>query len=1088
MGKYFAIFIFCFVSSLVQAQDLRITSYQVEQGLPNPLTKASCQDDLGFMWIASDLGLVSFDGKSFILYKDALPSIYIKAFFKRKNGDFLVIHDMGVSQIVHTLDTLYFNHVFGGSRVYSDTTLFYPKGAYEDSKERLWISEYKSVSLLVNGKLKRYVFDDKARSISFNRSFRFAEDRYGTFWVFSQQGFIFYYDEPSDTFIEVENVSFDLSSVNDVLVTPNKDIWLATTFGVQQFEVNKHKHVLGITEITDLQNVSCLAKDELGNFFLGTWYKGLYRGSLKDGKLDTNPIPEVNQKVINDIFVNHENETWSSSDEGLVLLQPSFFNKLSIESDRAFILSLTYADNGKVYATNGGLVIEIDNKGDGFQARTLYDLEDSETIQSVIGKDGAVYFSTNKENVFWLKDGKINKVSTPVKGGLFYMMPDRKGNIWICQYEKAAVIKLTPEKEMVYYGPEKGIEAPVMVIKESQDGEMYVGGRGEAHYLYRYDEGTDSFKNISPALHLKTNDFTLDDIALGKNGVIWMATNNGLFRYQDNQLQKIEAGLLKECKIVKALAINKAGNLWIGTDIGLFKYDGSKVFLFEDFNGLPAKPIGYRCLQIDREERVWAGTASGVGYANDALKPLKKTAKPIFLALKVGGEKVKSDDKVFVNKTYLEAKFVSTTYPSNKLIYQYRLKGLNDEWIDLGDKQDVLVPQIPYGNFTFEVRALQQGEFGWSESLTFDFLVEPAWYLTEWAWGVYFMLLIGFVILVVKLNTARLVIEKKRLEMVVAERTAQIVQQKEEIETQRDNLIFLNEEILNQKEEIESQRDKLVLLNEDLSEKKNKLEEKSLQLEKKSHELEIAFDEINQQKQELEKLNATKNKFFSIVAHDLKGPINSFSSFADLLANHTDSMTMEEIKRVAIELGKAVKNTSNLTENLLTWARAQMEKLSHKPENLLISQIIEENEVLLKSSAQNKNIRLITDSESDTRVFADKDQLTFVIRNLISNAIKFTKPGGEVRVTIKVTGVQAEVSVIDTGVGMEEGVAQKIFDIGTKHSTLGTSGEKGTGLGLLLCKEFVERNGGGIWVESKVGQGTKFSFSLGLALKEEVKV
>jgi signal transduction histidine kinase/ligand-binding sensor domain-containing protein len=1079
MQKLWVTLIIIFCSTIIRAQDLRITTYQVEQGLPNPLTKAIGQDDLGFIWIATDLGLVRFDGKQFTLFSDALPTIYIKSFYKAKNGDFMVIHDMGLTKITHTTDTLFFTNLINGSRDLTDSTLLYPKIAHEDSKGRFWISQYKNVTLYNDGQIKHYYLDDHVSSISFNRSFQFAEDKFGTFWLFSQQGFILYFDEEEDTFVEVKNLPFELGSINDALVTPEGEVWLATTYGVQQLITTSEKEILGVKEISDLQNISCFAVDQSQEYYLGTWYKGLYRGKLKNGKLDLKPVTGLNQKVINCIFVNNQNEIWSSADEGISLLQKTFFTKLSINSDRTFMLSMFCAKNGNIYTTNGGIVIEITKQNEGYQAKHLYDIEESETIQNVVFSNNTIYYSTNKENIYWIDvKGKKGGIKVPSKGGLFYMTADRNGNIWICQGEKAALIKLTPEKKLVYYEKEEGIEGHMLVVRENERGELYAGGRGENSYLYKYDEQTDSFKNISLPVPVPTKDYSVDDIAFDKNGALWLASNNGLFKFAFGAIKKVDHGKIKGINVIKAIAVNKIGYVWIGTDFGLFQYDGNEFTLYEDFNGLPAKPIGYRCLTIDPNNGIWVGTVGGVGYTFDGLLPLKKTITPIFLSLEMNGQKIKPTQNIFINSSYLEAKFVSTTYPSNKLNYQYKLEGYHQDWIELGDKSDILIPNIPFGSFTLRVRASQQGEYTFSDHLTYNFKIVPAWYITKWAFMAYFVLLVIIIIGIVKLNTARLLKEKEKLEQIVRERTLQISQQKEEIESQRDNLIELNAEIVSQKEEIEAQRDNLIVLNQEISDQKNKVEEKSMQLE-------TAFNEITHQKQELEKLNATKNRFFSIVAHDLKGPINSLASFSDLLANYADAMTPEEIKKVAIDLSKAVKNTSNLTENLLTWARSQMEKLTHKPQAVSVMQIMEENKTVLANTAETKNITIHTKISDDFKVWADKDQLTFVVRNLISNALKFTQPGGSITIIAHSLSEHAEISIMDTGVGMPEAVCKNIFNIDSKHSTIGTSGEKGTGLGLLLCKEFVEKNGGKIWVTSKEKEGSTFSFSL-KTYKEEL--
>lgn len=241
-----------------------------------------------------------------------------------------------------------------------------------------------------------------------------------------------------------------------------------------------------------------------------------------------------------------------------------------------------------------------------------------------------------------------------------------------------------------------------------------------------------------------------------------------------------------------------------------------------------------------------------------------------------------------------------------------------------------------------------------------------------------------------------------------------------------------------------------------------------------------ANQQIAQKNEELHDLNATKDKFFSIIGHDLKGPLNSLSSFTFLLKDHIDSMSKEEIQTLATDLDKSQKNLYALMENLLEWSRSQTGNIEFTPEEFDITTILEENLELLKAQAENKNIDLLNVSNQSFAIKSHKNSITTVVRNLISNAIKFTPENGRIMVGWEKNDKEVTVSITDTGVGMPKKVMDKLFRIDTKHSTAGTANEKGTGLGLVLCKEFIEKNGGRIWVESEVDKGSTFSFSLPL--------
>lgn len=242
--------------------------------------------------------------------------------------------------------------------------------------------------------------------------------------------------------------------------------------------------------------------------------------------------------------------------------------------------------------------------------------------------------------------------------------------------------------------------------------------------------------------------------------------------------------------------------------------------------------------------------------------------------------------------------------------------------------------------------------------------------------------------------------------------------------------------------------------------------------------LKVAHAKVQEQNTQLMDLNATKDKFFSIIGHDLKGPLNSLTSFSSLLINHTDSLTKDEIRMLAADLDKSLKNLFSLLENLLEWARSQTGNIDFNQQEFDLVSALHENKSLLQTQADNKQISLEVRAPESLPVTAHKPSINTVIRNLISNAIKFTPHGGTIVVEAGRKNGEPVVSVSDTGVGMSPDVLKKLFRLDAKHSTKGTADEKGTGLGLILCKEFVEKNGGRIWVDSHEGQGSVFSFTV----------
>ncbi|MFH0761619.1 MAG: ATP-binding protein [Bacteroidota bacterium] len=238
--------------------------------------------------------------------------------------------------------------------------------------------------------------------------------------------------------------------------------------------------------------------------------------------------------------------------------------------------------------------------------------------------------------------------------------------------------------------------------------------------------------------------------------------------------------------------------------------------------------------------------------------------------------------------------------------------------------------------------------------------------------------------------------------------------------------------------------------------------------------------QLHQKNEDLHQLNAKKDKFFSIVAHDLKNPFNSIIGMSDLLVDHSAELEEKEKVEFLVSIQKTSKTAYQLLENLLAWAMSELKKLPFKPEETDSSSVASAAIQVVLASATNKNITINNLIPEGTMIKADKNMLETILRNLVSNAIKYSNPGSSVEITrAEQTGMHL-LSVIDHGVGMSPEQQNSLFLFSTNQSTYGTNNEKGTGLGLILCKEFVEKHGGKIWVESEKGKGTTFYFTINL--------
>lgn len=238
---------------------------------------------------------------------------------------------------------------------------------------------------------------------------------------------------------------------------------------------------------------------------------------------------------------------------------------------------------------------------------------------------------------------------------------------------------------------------------------------------------------------------------------------------------------------------------------------------------------------------------------------------------------------------------------------------------------------------------------------------------------------------------------------------------------------------------------------------------------------------LQQQQHELKQLNTTKDKFFSIIAHDLKSPFSGLLGFTELLLEENKQTDPETLHHYYQLMHQAAKQGYDLLNNLLEWARTQQGSIKYIPKNYNLFEVSKGNIILFQNIASTKKIKITQDIQKDINIFADINMLKTIFRNLLSNAIKFTNIDGEISVTAKVENKNAVISIQDNGVGMSNDTLNKLFKIENNISHKGTNDESGTGLGLIISKDFIEQHHGKIWVTSELNKGSRFSFTLPLS-------
>jgi len=248
--------------------------------------------------------------------------------------------------------------------------------------------------------------------------------------------------------------------------------------------------------------------------------------------------------------------------------------------------------------------------------------------------------------------------------------------------------------------------------------------------------------------------------------------------------------------------------------------------------------------------------------------------------------------------------------------------------------------------------------------------------------------------------------------------------------------------------------------------------------------IEITFrkqieEEIKKKNTELQRVNAEKDKFFSIIAHDLRSPLNGFMGLSELLAEGLFGMTLEEIRKIALMMRNSATNLNHLLGNLLEWSQLERGLILFTPKSYLLMPGLKESLILVSEAAKAKNIEMNLEIPENLVVYGDKNMLESVFRNLVFNAVKFTSRGGMITVSVKsLPDNNLEFSVKDTGIGMDDAIMDQLFSLDAKTGRKGTDGELSTGLGLIICRDLIEKHGGKLKVESEEEKGSTFSFTL----------
>lgn len=1070
-------YLFLFASE----SQLHFNQITVEDGLSHGAVYDIIQDDHGFMWFATKDGLTYYDGYSFEVYRNiindstSLPHNFVtelecdsagniwvgtdggglakfdphkKTFthfdfrkYANHNANFSIINDIHISR-----DGKIWAGTTGGSLYYFDPNTeqfeFFPNlfenisisslhilSTYEDNEGNIWAGSLNNGTVKLNpetNETTHYLFEEYKTGYGIETVTSFAEDKNNNLWIGTYDGLI-KYDKKDDSFKRFSvysQIGTDLpfENISDIIEFQDEFLWLTTNGGgVLRFHLPTEKFESFISSSTDKYSISynttkTIFKDKDENIWIGT-----------------------NGKGVNVLFAYSKN-----------------FQTIGEKKDKAFDLGFSSVRTILPWGTDqfwvggyGGLVLFHKAKGIVYTApylgkRTKVELSTPSLINNII-------YTTEldplePQNVIWIGSeggGLIrldyadqsftNFIDYPTipeehrVGSQIYEVaagPDK--NIWVGG--NRGLIRINPtdfSKKFFNHDPDDNtsiFEGSVISIYFDKSNSGWIGSSNSGFAIM--DLETQEFKiykrNTTKKDWLRSN--TIFSFLEDSDSRFWLATGRGLHRfYRDSEkfvIYNIEEGL--PSSIVYSILEDEDGYFWLSTNNGLSRFDPvEETFVNYTYSdGLQGNEFNSSAYNKDNSGTLFFGGTRGLTYFDPAEIEINPVPPEIvFTKITIVSDEIKTiDHPADIDKIELHHDDDVVTFEFAALNYQS--------------------PQL--NQYKYLVEGINDNWVNLENQRTITFTDLPS----------------GTYNLRVKASNNDGVWNEEgvSLELVVNPPFWASLWFIFLV-----NVIVIGILILIYRYRVNAIKNQRAVLEELVKERTKELEKSRV---------------------ELKNANDAKDKLFSIIAHDMKNPFNTLLGYSEMLTEDFDELTEEEKKSAINGMADASKEAFNLLENLLDWSRIQMERIPFSQEKVDVTELIEENTQLFQMAVSEKNISINKNYSEDNNAFVDRHMINTVIRNLLANSIKFTKEGGEITLATERKDSQLLVSIKDDGIGMTKETIDGILSQSTIKSSDGTSGEKGTGLGLILCKEFISKNNGELKIESGPGKGSIFSFTL----------
>lgn len=1142
MMKFKLLLITCFLflsADIIETgPNIRFHRITINDGLSLSSVYCIFQDSKSFMWLGTEDGLNKYDGKNFKVYrpdpsrKNCISYRWVEHILEDQNGmlwfgsrggltgfnprtELFIqfIHNQSVNNSISndTITKLLLDNygflwagTFNGLNRINITTkqlerIELPQeneftgkinDLYPDAEGNIWIASNHGLFLFNshNQSITKISLLTENKEIENILSVTSIE---GEFWIGTEDGLIKYTSHDNNiahfTLPALFTGATHDQSIEKVFPDSFNNLWIVTSQGLLRFDRQNNKFIHIIRSLDTSHSLSVITvkpiyEDNNGHIWFGTFGSGLYRIDPSSGNIihyQHNPADPISlsENAINCIYEDRTGRLWfgtfgagisiydhRSNRFGLVRHDPLDQNSLSSN----FVWSIFEGRNGDLWiGTNDRGLNLYSPESNTF---TFYDHRDSDphslansSIREIfedsqgtiwIGTDGGGLDKFDRKTQRFTHFRSIPGNPTTISNNsVRAIYEDNTGILWIGT--RNGLNKFNPEKQ-TFKSYHHSDENPNSIsnnfmyspIYQDQKGYLWIGTYGGGLNKMDIDKEIFTYYLHDPDDPESISDNVVFSIYEDTDGTFWIGTNNGLdhFEPETGKFKRygLNEGLPNE--VIYGILPDNKNNIWLSTNLGISRFSltdfSTKNFDVND--GLQSNEFNGGAYHKGYSGKLYFGGVYGLNIIEpDKITSLEDVSEVVITKLEILGKEIPILPPSGIQQPDYPANTIielegNLFLPENisflkEIILDYKYRFFSIEFSALNNP----VPEKT--SYAYQMENLEDewnfaGERNYvsyanMKSGTYNFKVKASnpdgiWSdtvtelkitITPPFWETWWFIVFEVIV--------ALILAFFIYRYLVKVRTNRILR-------------IQNERINN--------------ANRKLAESERNLKE----------------------------INATKDKFFSIISHDLKNPLTSLLSISESMLE-VDIQPGEEEKLSGIRnIHESIRQIHDLLENLLTWSRSQTGRLKYEPVNFNLSKLIEINLNLHRIPAEKKGIKLTCRSPEGIYAYGDRDMINMVIRNLLNNAVKFTSSGGTIDVDVKKENSSLQILIKDKGTGISGEDLDKLFRIDVKFKTTGTAGEKGTGLGLILCKEFVEKNGGRMIVESELNKGSVFGFTI----------